>query len=69
MPGIEIIRSSTIIAAELMGWSDKVGEVVAGKFADVIAVEGDPVQDIGLLQNVRFVMKGSSIIRNDLVKK
>jgi imidazolonepropionase-like amidohydrolase len=69
MPGIEIIRSSTIIAAEVMGWSDRVGEVVAGKFADVIAVEGDPVQEIGLLQNVRFVMKGSSIIRNDLAKK
>ena len=52
-----------------MGWSDRVGEVVAGKFADAIAVEGDPVQDIGLLQNVRFVMKGSSVIRNDFVKK
>ena len=69
MSGIEIIRSSTINAAELMGWSDKVGELVAGKFADVIAVEGDPVQDVSLLQNVRFVMKGSTVVRDGLARK
>lgn len=69
MPGIDIIRSSTLNAAELMGWSDQVGELTAGKFADIIAVVGDPVQEIGLLQHVQFVMKGATVVRNDFAKK
>jgi len=68
MPNIDIIRSSTIIAAELMGWSDLVGELATGKFADIIAVAGDPVQEIGLLQHVQFVMKGATVVRNDFAK-
>jgi imidazolonepropionase-like amidohydrolase len=68
MPGIEIIRSSTVNAAELMGWSDRVGELTAGKFADIVAVAGDPIKDIGLLQHVQFVMKGARVVRNDLAK-
>jgi imidazolonepropionase-like amidohydrolase len=64
MPDLEIIRCSTANAAELMGWSDRVGELAAGKFADIIAVTGDPLRDIGLLQHVQFVMKGGAIIRN-----
>ncbi|MEK6300471.1 MAG: hypothetical protein AABO41_07085 [Acidobacteriota bacterium] len=44
------------------------GELVAGKFADIIAVQGDPLQEIALLQHVQFVMKGSTIIRNGLAK-
>jgi imidazolonepropionase-like amidohydrolase len=65
MPESEIIRSSTINAAELMGWSDRVGELAAGKFADMIAVRGDPAHNIDLLQHVQFVMKGSTIVRNE----
>jgi imidazolonepropionase-like amidohydrolase len=68
MPDIEIIRSSTISAAELMGWSDRVGELAAGKFADIIGVAGDPANDISLLQHVQFVMKGGSIIRREIGK-
>jgi imidazolonepropionase-like amidohydrolase len=68
MPDIEIIRSSTVNAAELMGWSDRVGELAAGRFADIIAVAGDPFQDIGLLQHVGFVMKGATVVRNDFAK-
>ena len=68
MPNLEIIRSSTVNAAELMGWSDRVGELAAGKFADIIAVRGDPEQDIGLLQHVQFVMKGATVVRNDFAK-
>jgi len=68
MPDLEIIRSSTINAAELMGWSDRVGELAVGKLADIIAVTGDLAQDLGLLQHVQFVMKGGAIIRNDLAK-
>jgi imidazolonepropionase-like amidohydrolase len=66
MPNLEIIRSSTVNAAELMGWSDRVGEITAGKFADFIAVVGDPLQDVSLLQHVRFVMKGAVAVRNEL---
>jgi imidazolonepropionase-like amidohydrolase len=68
MPNIDIIRSSTINAAELMGWSEQVGELAVGKFADIIAVAGDPVQEIGLLQRVQFVMKGATVVRNDFAK-
>ena len=68
MPGLDIIRSSTTNAAELMGWSDRVGELAAGKFADIVAVAGDPVADIGLLQHVQFVMKGATVVRNDFSK-
>ncbi len=64
-----IIRSSTIIAAELMGWSDRVGELAVGRFADMIAVVGDPMQDIVLLQHLQFVMKGATVVRNDVAKK
>jgi imidazolonepropionase-like amidohydrolase len=69
MPNIDIIRGSTMTAAELMGWSDREGELVAGKFADMVAVVGDPLQDIGLLQHVAFVMKGATVVRNDLARK
>jgi imidazolonepropionase-like amidohydrolase len=48
-----------------MGWSELMGEITVGKLADIIAVEGDPVQDINLLQHVRFVMKGSNVVKND----
>lgn len=68
MPNLDIIRSSTVTAAELMGWSDRGGELVAGKFADIIAVVGDPARDIGLLQQARFVMKGGTVIKNDFAK-
>jgi len=66
MPNLEIIRSSTINAAELMGWSDGIGEIAAGKFADMIAVDGDPLQDITTIEHSRFVMKGASVVKNNL---
>jgi imidazolonepropionase-like amidohydrolase len=69
MPALDIIRCSTINAAELMGWSDRVGELAPGKFADMIAVTGDAAHDIGLLQRVQFVMKGGAVIRNELAKR
>jgi imidazolonepropionase-like amidohydrolase len=68
MPNLEIIRSSTMNAAELMGWTDRVGELAPGKMTDLIAVEGDPLQDITILEHVRFVMKSSLVIRNDFAK-
>ena len=66
MSPVEAIRSATWSAAELMGWQDRVGAVEPGKFADLIAVEGDPAADITELERVKFVMKGGQIVKNDL---
>lgn len=60
------IQGGTIINAEAMGWQDQVGSVDKGKFADLVAVSGDPLADIGELKRVGFVMKGGKVIRNDL---
>ena len=46
-----------------MGWQDRVGAIEAGKFADLVAVDGDPLADISVLQNVKFVMKGGAVIK------
>ena len=59
------IVSATKTAAEIMGWSDRVGTVETGKFADVIAVTGDPLRDITELQRVTFVMKGGVVYKGD----
>jgi imidazolonepropionase-like amidohydrolase len=68
MENIEIIRSCTTNAAELMGWSERVGEIAVGKFADIVAVTGDPIANIALLQHVQFVMKGGTVVRNEFRK-
>jgi len=47
-----------MLAADVLGWSDRVGAIAAGRFADIIAVGGDPLADITELERVRFVMKG-----------
>jgi imidazolonepropionase-like amidohydrolase len=60
------IQGGTIINAEVMGWLDKVGSVEKGKFADLVAVSGDPLADITELQRVKFVMKGGRVIRNEV---
>jgi imidazolonepropionase-like amidohydrolase len=65
LPPIEAIRAATTNAAELMGWSDKIGSIEPGKFADIIAVSGDPIADVGELERVKFVMKGGTVVKND----
>jgi imidazolonepropionase-like amidohydrolase len=65
MTPIEAIHSATTTAAELLGWTDKIGTVEAGKWADLVAVSGDPLKDITELQRVKFVMKSGSVFRND----
>jgi imidazolonepropionase-like amidohydrolase len=65
LSSLEAIRAATINAAELMGWPDKVGSIEPGKYADVIAVSGDPLADIGELERVKFVMKSGAIVKND----
>jgi len=61
------IQAATVVNAEVLGWQNQIGSIDKGKFADLIAVSGDPLADITELQRVAFVMKGGRIIRNDLV--
>ena len=62
------IQSGTTINAAALGWQDRIGSIDKGKFADLIAVSGDPLTDITELQRVRFVMKGGKVIKNDLAQ-
>jgi imidazolonepropionase-like amidohydrolase len=64
MPLLEIIRPATINAAELLGWQNRIGTIEPGRFADLIAVEGDPRTDVTDLERVKFVMKGGVIIKD-----
>jgi imidazolonepropionase-like amidohydrolase len=57
---------ATVNAAELLGSADRVGEVSQGHFADLIEVEGDPLSDVKVLENVKFVMKGGVIAKNEM---
>jgi len=65
MTPMQAIRTATTTAAELLGWSDKMGTIEAGKWADLVAVSGDPLKDITELERVKFVMKGGSVFKND----
>ena len=69
MKPIDAIQAATISAADLLGWSSKVGVIEAGHFADIIAVNGDPLTDVRILESVRFVMKGGAVVRNDIASK
>jgi imidazolonepropionase-like amidohydrolase len=66
MPALDVIRAVTSNAAEMIGWQDRVGTIEAGKFADLVAVAGDPVADVSELERVRFVMKDGQVVKNDL---
>jgi imidazolonepropionase-like amidohydrolase len=68
MTPTQAIRAGTSVASELLGWSDTAGTVEAGKWADLVAVSGNPLKDITELQKVKFVMKGGVIFKNELRK-
>jgi len=63
MTPAQAIRSATAAAAELLGMQDKVGTIEAGKYADIVAVPGDPLRDVTELQKVNFVMKGGVVYK------
>jgi imidazolonepropionase-like amidohydrolase len=60
------LRMATIVNAEIIHWDDRVGTIEKGKYADLIATSGDPLQDITEMQRVKFVMKGGAVIRDDM---
>jgi imidazolonepropionase-like amidohydrolase len=65
MSPMQTIQSGTIRAAEVLGWSEHLGTIEAGKWADIVAVSGDPLKDIKELQHVKFVMKAGVIYKNE----
>jgi imidazolonepropionase-like amidohydrolase len=66
MPPLDVIRAITVNAAEMLGWQDRIGSIEPGKFADLVAVAGDPIADVTEIERVRFVMKDGQVVRNDL---
>jgi imidazolonepropionase-like amidohydrolase len=63
MTPMQAVTSATLVAAELLQWEDGVGSIEPGKFADIVAVEGDPLDDVSLLEHVGFVMKGGAVLK------
>ncbi|MFY9646188.1 MAG: amidohydrolase family protein [Terriglobales bacterium] len=64
MTPLQAIQTATINDADLLGWSDKVGTIEPGKWADIVAVDGDPLADVTTLEQVKFVMKGGEVVKN-----
>ena len=64
MTPLQAIQAATVRAADLLGWSDRVGSLAPGKYADLVAVTGDPLTDVTVLEHPRFVMKGGAVIKN-----
>ena len=68
MTPMQAIQAATTSAADLLGWSDRVGELTPGHYADLVAVSGDPLKTIGELEHVRFVMKGGVVQKDELTR-
>jgi len=66
MTPMQAIQSATIVAADLLERPNDMGAIEAGKYADIVAVAGDPLRDVTELERVRFVMKGGQVVRNEL---
>ncbi len=64
MPAMETIQSATRSASQLLGMKEKLGTIESGKFADIVAVSGNPIEDIALMAKMRFVMKGGKVYRH-----
>jgi imidazolonepropionase-like amidohydrolase len=64
MTPMAALRSATVVAAELLGWRDRVGALAPGRYADAIAVPGDPLEDLGRLADVPFVLQGGRVLKD-----
>jgi imidazolonepropionase-like amidohydrolase len=69
MKPIDAIQAATINAADAIGWKGKVGAIETNHDADIIAVSGDPLSDVRVLESVKFVMKDGTVVRNDFAGK
>ncbi len=69
MKPLDILRAATLNAADLLGWQKQVGSLEPGRYADLIAVPGDPLADIGELEKIGFVMKGGVVVRDEMTKR
>lgn len=65
---LQAIQAGTVNAADLLGWSGRVGTLEPGAWADIVAVDGDPLKDVTTLERVKFVMKGGAVVKNDYGK-
>jgi imidazolonepropionase-like amidohydrolase len=65
MKPLDAIQAATVNAADLLGWADKIGALETGHYADLIGVSGDPASDVRVLESIKFVMKGGTVVRND----
>ncbi|HZF39662.1 MAG TPA: amidohydrolase family protein, partial [Blastocatellia bacterium] len=63
MTPLQAIQTATVHASKLLGWDDRVGAIEAGKYADLIAVDGDPTKDVTELERVKWVMKGGTVVK------
>ena len=63
-----VLRMATSVNARIIGWQDRIGSVEKGKFADLVATSGDPLENITEMRRVRFVMKGGVVVRNGFEK-
>ncbi len=69
MTPLAAIQTATINAADLLGWKGRVGTLEPGRWADIVAVDGDPTKDVTILEHVKFVMKGGTVYKNDYMKR
>jgi len=65
---LQAIEAGTVNAADLLGWSGKVGTLEPGAWADIVAIDGDPLKDVTTLERVKFVMKGGDVMKNEYGK-
>lgn len=69
MTPLQALQAATLNGAALLNWSDRIGTIEPGKFADIIAIDGDPIQDINAIEKVVFVMKDGAVFKNELAAK